>query len=134
MSNKPFNQLTEEQKAERLAQYEAERKERGTRQELGRLATKPTFKENNDGGLTAVFRFAINKVNEDTEFLTMTQYVAKDKVESEFHNFLKGLEKGQLVSVEWKPNTFTDKDGNQREYNNVWRLMDRSYADNKKSN
>lgn len=132
MTNKPFNQLTEEQKAERLAQYEAQRKERGTKQELGRLATAPTFKTNNNGSLTATFRFAINKVDEDTEFLTMTQYIAKDKIGQKFHQFLESLTVGQLVSIEWKPNVLENEDGTQRVYNNVYRLMDRSYADNRK--
>lgn len=71
-------------------------------------------------------------MDEDTEFLTMTQYVAKDKIGQKFHQFLESLTVGQLVSIEFKPNVIDNEDGTQRVYNNVYRLMDRSYADNRK--
>lgn len=120
---KPFDQLTENEKQERLALYEKERQERGTVQALVRLVRKPSFKSIKGDATLAVMRVAeYNKEKDNTEFYTVTAYIAPKK--DKLLNFYQSLNKGQLVSIEYK-----ESNG----YKNVWNIFDRSYADKSKA-
>ena len=121
MSNKkPFSELTKQGQTRRLNEYAKEREARGTVETLARLVKPATFKEIKDGAQLAIFRLAINKKEAKTEFMTATAYVAKGK--DAYMSFLESLEKGQLVSVEYK---------SVNGYNNIYNIIDRSSADKK---
>ena len=123
IKNKPFNQLSEKEQQERLNKYEAERAKRGTVQALVRLVRKPSFKDIKNDATLAVLRVAeYNKEKNNTEFYTVTAYIGKGK--DKLLNFYKSLNKGQLVSIEYK-----ESNG----YKNVWDIFDRSYADTSKA-
>lgn len=114
MTNTP--ELTREQK---IAKYEADRKARGTTEVAARLVRTATITESKDGSKRAVFRLATyNKALKKTEFFTAGAYIAQGK--ADYEAFLSKLEKGQLVSVEFKKNGI---------YNNIYNIMDRSDAD-----
>ena len=120
---KPFNELTDAGKTRRLNIYEKERQERGTVQTLVRLVRKPSFKDIKDDAKLAVLRVAeYNKEKDTTDFYTVTAYIAKDK--DKLLSFYQSLDKGQLVSIEYK-----ESNG----YKNVWNIFDRSYADSSKA-
>ena len=119
---KKFNELTEAGQKARLEKYAKQRAKRGTEEALVRLVRPATFKDIKDDNRLAVFRFAkYDKDTKDTEFFTATAFIekGKDKLEA----FYASLEKGQLVSVEYKENNG---------YTNIYNLMDRSYADKRK--
>lgn len=119
---KKFSELTEKGKRQRLAKYQKEREARGTTETLARLVRPATIKEIKGGNKLAVFRFAAyDKAENETKFFTASAFIKKGKEKLE--QFYAGLEKGQLVSVEYKTNNG---------YTNVYNLMDRSYADNRK--
>lgn len=119
----PFNQLSEAEQQERLNKYEQERAARGTKQALVRLVKPATIKDIANGNQLAVFRFAeYNKETKEPKFFTATAFIkaGKDSLKSWYQN----LTKGQLLSLEYK------EEGN---YTNVYNLIDRSYADKRKS-
>lgn len=104
---KDFNELTDQGQKARLQKYEDERAERGTVQVLGRLVSdlEPNIKEISDGAKSAYLRLAVwNKDTEETEFMTISAYIAPDKVGGELEQFYAGLNKGDLLSVEYKEN------------------------------
>jgi len=122
MSKKAFSELTEQGKKRRLNQYAKERAERGTTQVLARLVKPATIKTIAGDNKLAVFRFAsYDKEAEKTNFFTASAFIKKGK--DALENFYASLQKGQLVSVEYKVNNG---------YTNIYNLMDRSYADNAK--
>lgn len=104
---KEFNQLTEAGQKARLNKYEEERAERGTTQALGRLVRDlaPSIKEIEGGAKAAYMRLAVwNPETEKTDFMTISAYIAPDKVGSELETFYSDLKKGDLLSVEYKEN------------------------------
>ena len=121
---KKFNELTEKGKQQRLAKYEKERETRGTKETLARLVKPATIKSVKGDNKIAVFRFAAyDKASGETKFFTASAFIKKGK--DALEAFYASLAKGQLVAVEYK-----EKDG----FNNVYNLMDRSYADTRKKN
>lgn len=119
---KKFNELTETGKKQRLAKYEKEREARGTTEVLARLVRPAKIKEISGDNKLAIFRFATyDKDAKETKFFNATAFIKKGK--DALENFYASLEKGQLVSVEYKANG---------DYNNIYNLMDRSYADKRK--
>lgn len=106
MSNKKaFNELTKSGQASRLKKYEKERAERGTTQVLGRLVRPlaPSIKPVKDGAKSAFMRLAVyNTETSKTDFMTVSAYIAADKVGGQLEDFYKSLNKGDLVSVEYK--------------------------------
>lgn len=105
----------------RLEIYEAQRQIRGTKQVLARVAQPVIIKDIKGGARSAYIRLAINQKGQETEFKTMSQYIAPEKVDGAFEHFLANLEVGQLVSVEYKEN---------KGWNNIYNIMVR---DNKKA-
>lgn len=104
---KEFNQLSEAGQKARLNKYEEERSERGTTQALGRLVRDlaPSIKEIEGGAKAAYMRLAVwNAETEKTEFMTISAYIAPDKVGGELEAFYSDLKKGDLLSVEYKEN------------------------------
>ncbi len=102
---KEFNELTDSGKAARLRKYEEERAERGTVRVLGRLVSKPSVKEISGGAMNAYLVLAVyDKETEETDFITVSAYIAKDKVGTDLEAYYQNLEKGQLLSVEYKQN------------------------------
>lgn len=104
---KEFNQLTDQGQKARLNKYEEERAERGTEQVLGRLVRDlaPSIKEIEGGAKSAYMRLAVwNAETEKTDFMTISAYIAKDKVGGELEAFYASLKKGDLLSVEFKEN------------------------------
>lgn len=119
---KKFNELTKRGQQQRLAKYEKERKARGTTEVLARLVRPAIIKDIKGGNKLAVFRFAsYDKDSKETKFFTASAFIAKGK--NALESFYASLVKGQLVSVEYKENNG---------YTNIYNLMDRSYADNRK--
>lgn len=120
----PFNELkTETGKQKRLDRYAKEREERGTVECLARLVRPAKIKEIKDGNRQASVRLAIyNKEKKDSDFITASKFIEKGK--DALEEFYASLTKGQLVSVEYKQTNG---------YNNIYSMMDRSYADNRKS-
>ena len=122
MAKKKFNELTEKGQQQRLAKYEKEREARGTTESLARLVKPATIKPVKGDNKIAVFRFAAyDKATDDTKFFTASAFIKKGK--DQLEAFYANLNKGQLVAVEYKENNG---------YNNIYNLMDRSYADSKK--
>lgn len=99
--------------------YEAQREARGTKQNLARLVKPAHIVDLANGDKSARFRLAINN-----EFYTASAYIkaGKDALEQ----FYAGLEKGQLVSVEYKENIV---DGVT--YLDVWSMFKREVKKNK---
>ena len=119
---KPFKELTPQGQTRRLNKYRKEYEERGTTQTLARIAVPVRIKEIKDDNKLAVIRVAIyDKETKETAFKTMTAFIKKGK--DALENFYASLQVGQLVSVEYKTSNG---------YNNIYNLMDRSYADNRK--
>lgn len=119
---KKFNELTAKGQKQRLAKYQKEREARGTEETLARLVRPATIKPIKGDNKLAVLRFAAyDKEKEETKFFSASAFIAKGK--DALEEFYAGLSKGQLVAVEYKQN-----DG----YNNIYNLMDRSYADPRK--
>lgn len=104
---KEFNQLTDQGQKARLNKYEEERAERGTVQVLGRLVRDlaPAIKDIDGGAKSAYMRLAVwNAETETTDFMTISAYIAADKVGGELEAFYANLKKGDLLSVEYKEN------------------------------
>lgn len=102
---KDFSELTEQGQKARLAKYEDERAKRGTEQVLGRLVRDlaPSIKEIAGDAKAAYIRLAVwDAEKQTTEFMTISAYIAPDKVGSDLENFYAGLKKGDLVSIEYK--------------------------------
>lgn len=117
-----FKELTEQEQQQRLAKYQAEREARGTEEVLARLVRPASIKNIKDNNKLAVFRFAVyNKDAGETKFFTASAFIEKGK--DKLEQFYTGLQKGQLVAVEYKEN---------KGYTNIYNLMDRSYADTRK--
>lgn len=104
---KDFAELTDQGQNARLKKYEEERAERGTVQVLGRLVRdlEPSIKDVADGAKAAYLRLAVwNADTQETDFMTISAYIAEDKVGGPLEDFYASLEKGQLLSVEYKEN------------------------------
>lgn len=104
---KEFNQLTDSGQKARLDKYEQEREERGTTQVLGRLVRDlaPSIKEIDGGAKAAYMRLAVyNTETEKTEFMTISAYIAPEKVGGDLEKYYASLKKGTLLSVEFKQN------------------------------
>lgn len=124
MTKKKFSELTERGQKQRLAKYDKEREARGTTEVLARLVRPASIKDIADDAKLAVVRLAVyEKETNATKFFTASAYIAKGK--EALQNFYASLEKGQLVSVEYKEN---------KGYLNIYNMMDRSYADDRKKN
>lgn len=122
---KDFNDLTDSGKKARLRKYEEERAERGTQQDLARLVrdVAPSIKEIKDGAKSAYLRLAVwNAETQETDFFTVSAYIAPDKVGTAYEDFYAGLQKGDLVSVEYKKNG---------EFNNAYSVFLRQKAKKK---
>jgi hypothetical protein len=120
---KKFSELTEKGQKQRLAKYQKEREARGTQATLARLVRPANIKTIKGDNKLAVFRFAAyDKDTEETRFFTASAFIKKGK--DKLEEFYASLQKGQLVSVEYKENNG---------YTNIFTLMDRSYADGRKS-
>ncbi|MGX1266771.1 hypothetical protein RKD55_004715 [Rossellomorea marisflavi] len=119
MAKKKFNELTEQGQKQRLAKYQKEREARGTEETLARLVRPATIKSIKGDNKQAIFRFAAyDKESNETKFFTASAFIEKGK--DALEGFYASLAKGQLVAVEYKEN---------KGYNNIYNLMDRSYAD-----
>lgn len=106
-TKKSFNELTKSGQAARLKKYEKERAERGTTQVLGRLVKDlaPSIKPVKDGAKSAFMRLAVYDVEaKTTSFMNVSAYIAADKVGGKLEEFYSSLNKGDLVSVEYKEN------------------------------
>lgn len=120
----PFSQLSEAEKQERLNKYEQERAARGTKQALVRLVKPATIKDISNGNQLAVFRFAeYQKDKKEPKFFTATAFIKKGK--DSLRNWYAGLTTKHLLSLEYKQ---------EGSYTNVYNLIDRTYADNRKKN
>lgn len=122
MTKKQFSELTPQGQKARLTKYAKEREARGTTETLARLVRPATIKDIKGDNKMAIFRFAAyDKAEEKTKFFTASAFIAngKDKLQA----FYESLSKGQLVAVEYKENNG---------YNNIYNLIDRSNADNRK--
>lgn len=119
MAKKSFNELTEKGQKQRLAKYQKEREARGTTEVLARLVKPASIKDIKGDNKLATFRLAVyDKESQKTNFFTASAFIEKGKEKLE--QFYAGLTKGQLVAVEYKANNG---------YNNIYNMMDRSYAD-----
>lgn len=130
MTKKPFNELTKAGQTRRLNKYEAERKARGTEEVLARMVwDAPRIKEISGGNKLAILRLAIyDKESGETAFKNFNAFIAKDKTieakgDKSLEAFYASIEKGELLSVEYKVN------GN---FNNVWNIMSRKEADERR--
>lgn len=122
MAKKTFNELTPQGQTRRLNQYKKEHEARGTTQALVRAVAPATFKDIAGGNKLAVFRFAeYNKETKEPKFFTATAFIKAGKESLE--KWYASVEKGQLLSVEYKQNG---------EYTNIYNLIDRSYADKRR--
>lgn len=92
---------------------EERRKQYGLTQKLARLVKPATIQELSNGDKAARFRLAI-----DNEFFTGSAYIRADQPKLEA--FYASLEKGQLVSIEYKENV--TKDGT---FLNIWSMFKR---------
>lgn len=119
----PYKLLSETEKKVRRDMYAAQRKERGTKEELVRLAELPKIRNIKGDNKMAVFRLVINKENEDPIFFTASAFIKKGK--DSLEAFYRSLKIGQLVSVEY----VISKEG----YTNIYNLMDRSKHDTQNS-
>lgn len=119
---KKFNELTPQGQTRRLNKYEKERQERGTTEMLVNIVKPAKIKEIKDGNKIAIFRLAAyDKEAKETKFFTANAFIkaGKDALEK----YYASLAKGQLCAVEYKTN--------DQGYNNIYKLMDRSYAQKK---
>lgn len=124
MAKKSFKELTPKGQAQRLAKYEKERQARGTTEALVRLVKPAVIKTIKGDNKMAIFRFAAyDKEAQETKFFTASAFIENGKTALE--SFYAGLTKGQLVAVEYK-----ESNG----YKNIYNLMDRAYADKRKTN
>lgn len=124
---KEFTELTAGGQKARLRTYEKERAERGTEQVLGRLVRDlaPSIKEIKDGAKSAYMRVAVwNAETKETDFMVISAYIAPDKVGTDYEAFYASLEKGDLVSIEFKQNG---------EYKNAYSVFLREKAKTKAS-
>lgn len=113
---KQFNELTDAGKKARLAKYEKEREARGTKQTLARIVATPKIKDIANGNKQAVIRLAVNKAgSKEAEFPVVTAFIKKGK--DGLENYYANLQKGQLVSVEYK-----EANG----YKNVYNMINRN--------
>lgn len=115
----PYKLLSETEKKARRDMYAAQRKERGTKEELVRLAELPKIRNIKGDNKMAVFRLVINKEDADPVFFTASAFIKKGK--DSLEAFYRSLKVGQLVSVEY----VISKEG----YTNIYNLMDRSKHD-----
>lgn len=118
----PYRLLSETEKKARRDMYAAQRKARGTKEELVRLAEPPKIRNIKGDNKMAVFRLVINKENQDPVFFTASAFIKKGK--DNLEAFYRSLKVGQLVSVEY----VVSKEG----YTNIYNLMDRSNKDVRK--
>lgn len=122
MTKKAFNELTPQGQKARLTKYAKEREERGTTQVLGRAVrdVAPSIKEVKDGAKCAYIRLAIyNKDTKETDFKTVSAYIAPDKVGGALEDYYASIQKGDLLSVEFK-----ESNG----YNNAYSVITRKKA------
>lgn len=115
MTKKNFSELTPKGQKARLNKYAKEREARGTEEVLARLVKPATIKTIKDDNKLAVFRLAVyNKIEKKSEFFTASAFIEKGKESLE--KFYASLDKGQLVSVEYKKSNG---------YTNIYNMMTR---------
>lgn len=120
---KKFKDLTPAGQKKRLAKYEKQHQENGTKETTARLVREAVIKDIKDGNKQAIFRFALHeKGAEQPRFETMSAFIAKGK--DSLEEFYRSLTPKHLLSV-----TYKESNG----YINVWNLMDRTeaYKENK---
>lgn len=114
---KQFKELTAKGQKARLTKYAKQREELGTLNTLANLVRKPTIKSLDNGANLVSFRLAIyNAETEKTDFVNASAYINPEKVGGELESFYASLDKGQLVSVDYKMNG---------DFMNVWKMFTR---------
>lgn len=114
---KQFKELTAQGQKARLTKYAKQREELGTSNTLANLVRKPTIKSLDNGANRVSFRLAIyNAETEKTDFVNASAYINPEKVGGELESFYASLDKGQLVSVDYKMNG---------DFMNVWSMFPR---------
>ena len=116
---KSFNTLTETEKAERLAAYAAQDAALGTVTKLARLVKPAKINTLTNGAKQAIVRLAIyDNETKETTYDNFFAYIAEGKESLE--QFYAGLNKGQLVSCQYKENNG---------FKNIYTLMIRNVAE-----
>lgn len=123
-TKKPFAELTEKGKKQRLAKYAKEREERGNLELKGNVARPIKLIDGVDKEgkpfLRGVMTVAFNEEKDEkgeTVFRTLTFYTSNEGL----MNVYRGLKIGSFVTGEYSVN---EKDGNV--YHNIQRIYDKS--------
>lgn len=123
-TKKPFAELTEKSKKQRLAKYAKEREERGNLELNGNVARPIKLVEGVDkegkpfvrGVMTVAFNQELNEKGEAT-FRTLNFYTSNEGLMNVYH----GLKVGSYVTGE-----YSVREQGENVYNNIYRIYDKT--------